>query len=91
MESKTEFITKEVPECFMVVARHFGMPGGIFDDGEGTIEGFFDTIEEADEVAKTLFVNTQKGLVDPRVWVLRIEKSYARAKEGLVQIVEQKG
>ena len=80
-------IEKKVEPQWMVLARHFGMSGGIIDYGEATIEEFFDTLQDADEYAKSLFENTADGLVDPRVWVLKCERTYVHATEGSAVIV----
>ena len=63
---------------WMVLARHFGMPGGIWDYGVADIKEFFDSFEEADGYAKELFENTKDNLVEPMVWVLRCEKTYRK-------------
>jgi len=72
----------EVAVQWMVLSRHFGMPGGLFDYGEATIEEFFDSFEDAVKYAENLFLTTHEGLVDPRVWVLKCERTYVRSKEG---------
>ena len=79
-------IENKVEPQWMVAARHFGMPGGVLDYGEATIKEFFNSFDEADAYAKGLFEDTQDGLVDPRVWVLKCERTYVRAKEGLAVI-----
>jgi len=85
MEGKDMLENKVEPQ-WMVLARHFGMPGGLLDYGEASIKEFFDTLQEADDYAKSLFENTQDGLVDARVWVLKCERTYVQAKEGLAVI-----
>lgn len=87
---KQKILENKVPYSWMVLARHFGMPGGVLDYGISDIKEFFDSFEKADTFAKELFINTQDGLVDPRVWVLRCEKTYVRAKEGLACVISEK-
>ena len=69
---------KKVKPEWMVLARHFGMDGGIFDYGTADIKGFFGSFEEADIFAKELFERTQKYLLMPFVWVLKCEKTYQK-------------
>jgi len=82
-------LENKVKPQWMVLARHFGMQGGILDHGSADIKEFFNSFAEADEYARDLFVNTENGLVDPYVWVLKCEKTYVRAKEGLACVVSQ--
>ena len=76
-------LNTKVKSQWMVLARHFGMPGGIFDYGEASIEGFFDSFDNACEYAEILLKRTNEGLVEPMIWVLKCERTYQRAKEGL--------
>lgn len=87
----TEILEKEVKPMWMVLARHFGMPGGVIGYGSANIKEFFDTFEKADEYAEQLLVNTHEGLVDPMVWVLKCERTYQRAKEGLCVVITKEG
>lgn len=82
-------IEKEVKAQWMVIARHFGMPGGLLDYGVAEIEEFFDTFHEADEYAKNLFRKTASDLVYPMVWVLKCERTYQKVKEGLCVAVSK--
>ena len=82
-------IENKVKPQWMVLARHFGMPGGVMDYGEASIKEFFDDYDKACEYGEELFINTQEGLVEPRVWVLRCEKTFVRAKEGIAVIVSE--
>ena len=75
--------TVSVPPNWMVLARHFFMPGGVFDNGVADIKGFFDNRKDADEFAEKLLIASHEGLVEPMIWVLKCEKTYQRAKEGL--------
>jgi len=68
---------------WMVLVRHFGMSGGLFDYGEASIEEFFDSFEDACKHAEELFEDINEGLVDPMVWVLRCERTYQKSEEGL--------
>jgi len=61
---------------WMVLARHFAMPGGVLDYGVADIKEFFNTFEKADKYAKKLFDVTHKDLVYPMVWVLKCERTY---------------
>ena len=82
-----EILIKDVLPQWMVLARHFGMPGGLLDYGIGDIKDFFHNKKDADEYAKELLFDTQEGLVEPMIWVLKCEKTYQRSKEGLCCIV----
>lgn len=73
----------------MVMCRHFGNEGGIWDYGVGNILEFFNSFEKADKYAKKYFIGFEKDLVDLRVWVLRCDKTYVRAKEGLACIISE--
>lgn len=79
----TEILEQKVDPLWMVLTRHFGMPGGLLDYGVGNIEEFFTSFEKADQYAKKLFLNNYQNEVMPKVWVLRCEKTYQKAKEGL--------
>ena len=79
----------KVKPRWMVLARHFGMNGGVLDYGIADIKEFFDSFEDADKYAKELFINTQENLIEPRVWILRCDKTYVRAKEGLASIISE--
>lgn len=61
---------------WMVLARHFGMPGGLFDYGIADIKEFFNSFEDADKYAKELFDSTKRAVVYPMIWVLRCERTY---------------
>jgi len=76
-------IHKKVKPQWMVLARHFGMPGGLLDYGEASIEEFFDTFNDACTYAEDLLESTEEGLVEPMIWVLKCERTYQRAMEGL--------
>ena len=82
-------LSNEVKPQWMVLFRHFGMEGGVLDFGVGHILGFYDSFKEADDFAKWYFEDRQEGLVDPRVWVMRCEKTYVKAKEGNACIVSK--
>jgi hypothetical protein len=84
-----KILKQEVKPQWMVLARHFGMPGGVLDYGSADIKEFFDTFDKADRYARNLFIETETDLVDPRVWVLLCEKTYVRAKEGLASLVSE--
>ena len=76
-------IENKVKPQWMVLARHFGMPGGLFDYGEASIKEFFDTLDEANKYAEELLKSTEKELIEPMIWVLKCERTYQRTKEGL--------
>ena len=78
-----EILEKSVSPQWMVLARHFGMQGGVIDYGLADIKEFFDNRKDADEYAKKLLFDTNKGLIEPMIWVLKCEKTFQRAKEGL--------
>lgn len=67
----------------MILARHFAMPGGIHDYGIADIKEFFDTFDEACKYAEKLLRSTHKDVIDPKIWVLKCERTYQVAKEGL--------
>lgn len=71
----------QVSYQWMVLARHLGMPGGVFDYGVADIKGFYDTFEEANNYGKKLFDGTHEGLAMPTIWILRCEVTY---KEGVI-------
>jgi hypothetical protein len=73
----------KVKSQWMVIARHFGMPGGLFDYGEASIEDFFDNFDDACKYAEKLLKSTEEDLVEPMIWVLKCERTYQRSKEGL--------
>jgi len=75
-------IVRNVPYCWMVVYRDFACPGGIIDYGIMHIVDFYESYEEANEGAIEFWNNLPDGLVDPRVWVCCVERSFVRAKEG---------
>ena len=76
LTKKEERETVKVEPQWMVLTRHFAMPGGLLDYGEASIEEFFDSFEEADAYAKKLFEDTNERLVMPFIWVLRCERTY---------------
>ena len=78
-----KLLTTSVPPQWMVLARHFGMPGGVLDYGEASIKNFFDNRKDAEEYAEKLLRETHEGLIEPMIWVLKCEKTYQRAREGL--------
>lgn len=84
-----DILEKEVGPAWMVVARHFGMQGGVIDYGLADIKEFFNTFAEADEYAKQLLINTHDDLIEPMIWVLRCEKTYQRSKEGLCVVISK--
>jgi len=86
---KKKILEQEVKPQWMVLSRHFGSPGGIWDYGEGMILDFFDSFEKADKFAKEYFVGWEHDLVEPRVWVLCCDKTYVRAKEGLACVISK--
>jgi len=78
--------TVKVKPQWMVLSRHFFMPGGLLDYGEATIEEFFDSFEEADKYAKKKYESMKKVFIHPIVWVLRCEKTY---REGGIVISKE--
>jgi len=82
---KTKLLKKEVKPQWMVLYRHFGMPGGIFDYGEAEILEFFDNREDAYKYAEEVLKEC-KDEVEPMVWVLQCERTYQKAKEGLCYV-----
>ena len=84
-----KILENKVKPQWMVMCRHFGNEGGVWDYGVGNILEFFDSFEDADRYAKKYFTDWEDGLVDPRVWVLRCDKTYVRAKEGLACVVSE--
>jgi len=50
-------LKKKVKPQWMVLARHFGMPGGIFDYGEATIEEFLKKSKVFDELSEIHLIN----------------------------------
>lgn len=73
----------KVEPQWIVIARHFGMGGGIFGYGVADIKEFFDNFNDACNYAEQLLKDTHKDLIEPMIWVLRCERTYQRAKEGL--------
>jgi len=82
---KVKLLKKEVKPQWMVLYRHFGMPGGIFDYGEAEILGFFDNRKDAYEYAEKS-LKEYKDEIEPIVWVLQCERTYQRTKEGLCYV-----
>jgi len=66
----------------MVISRHFGMEGGLFDYGIANIEGFFDNFDDACKYAEEQ-LKKATDFIEPMVWVLKCERTYQKAKEGL--------
>ena len=85
-----KLLVKKTKPQWMVLARHLGMPGGLWDYGVGDIKEFYDTIEEANEYAEKLLRETNDGLIEPMVWVLKCERTYQRATEGLCVAISEK-
>jgi len=76
----------KVKTQYMVLARHYGMTGGVWDYGTADIKEFFDDYKEADTYAQKLFNATHKNLIMPFVWVLECKKTY---QEGGIAVSER--
>jgi hypothetical protein len=63
------------PVTYMVTYNHMCMPGGVFDYGSAKIVEYYDTFEEADRAAVTVF---EENWREPNlyVWVTRCIKTY---------------
>lgn len=81
----------KVDTKWMVLARHFGMPGGIWDYGTADIKEFFHDYKKACKYAEKLLKKTHKDVVDPKIWVVKCERTYQKAKEGLCYAYSEEG
>jgi hypothetical protein len=63
---------------WMVLARHYGMPGGVMDYGIAEIKGFFKSFKSADTYAKRLAKKTFEGFMQPIIWITKCEKTYKK-------------
>ena len=74
----------KVDGSWMVISRHYMMPGCLFNNGVADIDEFFENEEDAYKYARERLKSmVNSDYVDPHVWVLRCERTYIKSKEGL--------
>lgn len=65
----------EVKPQWMVLFRHFGMEGGVYDYGVAEIIGFYDSEKEANNQAEKI-IKLSRNKISPNVWVTKCVRTY---------------
>ena len=66
---------RTVKKQWMVLFKHLGMKGGVWDYGEAEIIEFTETKNAALQIAEN-HIKNDKGFMCPRVWVLFCDRTY---------------
>jgi len=80
-------LEQKVPTQWLALYRDFAMPGGIWDIGMLKPIGIYNTYEEAKQEAIEYYETLPEELVDPRVWICRVESSLVKTSEGRALLI----